>query len=254
MIQPHSRHLEPHQKPVRFSRLKRMCVSPAHYYASFQEEQTDSPQKRFGRLVHAIALGGKFVTFNGERRGQKWLDFQVEHAGEEIVTRVELTKASRMGEALLRHADAMDLLRGAMREQELAFMLDGRACGARLDVIRGDDSVTDLKTTARSEPGWFVRNGARMGYHAQLSWYLMAATRALGRPHKAAYIVAIESAFPFVVTTFRLTDQAVEYGERLWRSWWEQLRVCEETNDWPAYTVCRGWFDVQPDVELDYGE
>lgn len=243
------RDLPPHSKPVRFSRLKAMSKSPAHYLGQFTEEREDNAALRLGRLVHALVLGGKIVEWPVERRGNAWKEFALVNEGAEIATSSELTKARRVADSVLRHDDAMSVLQG-QRELEIAWMLDGRACGARLDVL-GPDYVTELKTTTSAEPGWFTRNGARMGYHAQLSWYMAGARMAFNRPIERAHSVAVEVKHPFVVTVFDVPTATLDEGTRIWRSWFEQLMVCERSDAWPGYTLARAEFAVQRDVEID---
>ena len=237
--------------PVRFSQLKKMALSPAHYRAQFEIEDDDSPQKKLGRLVHALVLGGNYVVYDGERRGGAWNTFREAHAGEEIVTVKEYDTASRMANAVLSHEDAAELLRGE-HEVELQWSLNDRLCGGRVDVI-GPGYVTELKTGASAEPGMFRRSGARMGYHAQLSWYAHGA-RSCTMDVKTAHIVADESKWPHVVTTFDVTERALEHGTQQWRLWWERLMACEAANVWPAYTQTRVEFDTEEDVELDYDD
>jgi hypothetical protein len=249
----HTKDLPPHLMPVRFSRLKLMGKSPAHYRAQFERPTPDDQAKRAGRLAHALLLGGGYVVYPGKRReGNAWAEFKAANAGKEIALRSELDEAMRVAESVNRHADARRLLFG-IHECEIAWMNDGRACGARLDVI-GRDYVTDLKTTASAEPGWFTRNAARMGYHAQLAWYKQGAEIALGRAFQRAYIVAVEARFPYVVTCFELSLAALDNGERLWRSWWEMLMNCERSDAWPPYALGVQNFDVRSDAEIDFDE
>lgn len=248
----HHRALPPHLKPVRFSRLKVIGQSAAHYLGQFEEEREDNAQLRFGRLAHSLILGGKVVVYPKERRGKAWLAFQEANQGAEIVTLAEYDRAHKIAASVDRHPDA-PLLNGE-HEKELAWMLEGRACGARLDVL-GVDYVTELKTTTSAEPGWFTRNGGRMAYHAQLSWYMSAARLCYPRREfTCAYIIAVETRHPYVVTSFEVPERALDFGARLWRSWWETLMGCERSEQWPAYTQTRALFDPTPDVELTYGD
>lgn len=64
---------------VHYSRLKLMSLSPAHY-AAYEREQT--PAMRIGTLVHALALGGEVIVYDGERRGAAWTAFSALVAGE----------------------------------------------------------------------------------------------------------------------------------------------------------------------------
>jgi hypothetical protein len=243
---------EPSFAPVRFHKLKLMAKSPAHYRASVLGERKDSPAMRFGRLVHALALGGKALFYDGKRAGKRWIEFQRLYQGQEIYTDGERLAARRVVDALEKHGDAKWLLGGA-HEVELAWLDTGRACGGRLDVIT-PFGVCDLKTTSSAEPGWFCRNAQRMGYHAQLAWYLDAA-RACGHDLNRAFIVAVEPSFPYSITTFELTPRALDLGRRLYRSWFERLLTCERSDAWPGYTEVRQEFDVDDSgLELDFDE
>lgn len=244
--------LLPHQKPVRFSRLKMMSKCPAIYRAQFDEEAPDNSAKRFGRLVHALTLGGRVVVYDGERRGNRWKDFQAAHDGAEIALVDEHREALKIADAVRSHHIAGGLLDGE-REKEIAWMGDGRACGARLDVL-GHDFVTDLKTTSSAEPRWFMRNAARMGYHAQLDWYRLGATLAMGRPIERAYIVAVEPRYPYIVTCFDLPQRVLDMARALWRSWWDRLMVCEAAGEWPEYANVIVEFEIGEPGELDFDD
>jgi len=230
--------MDPSAIPVRFSRLKRFAMSPAHYLDSLREveagmdEDEDTACKRMGRLGHRLVLGGQLCVYPGERRGNAWKEFKAEHAGEDIVTAKEHERAVRIAESLARHSDAMHLLRGE-HEVEIDWSTLGRACVSHLDVL-GDRYVTELKLTACSSPGWFTRQALRMSYHAQLAFYLEAVHATRG-PCSAAYVVAVETARPHVVTAFELTRAALEAGHKQCRIWMEQLLACEHAMEWPGY-------------------
>jgi hypothetical protein len=46
---------------------------------------------------------------------------------------------------------------------------------------------------------------------------------------------------------FRLTDNAIDLGERACRAWLERLLVCEDSDAWPAYTDAVVPFDIAED-------
>lgn len=249
--------LDPRSVPVRFSRLKRIGLSPAHYYASLSDvlaeegefvadDDSDTASKRFGRLAHVLVLGGQLCVYPKERRGNAWKEFKAEHAGEDIVSAKEYARAVRMAEALAKHSDAMALLKGE-REVEISWTKLGRACVSHVDVL-GDRFITELKTTSISSPGWFSRHALRLHYHAQLAWY-REAVLSIRRPCSTAYIVAIETAPPYVVTPFELTRRAIEAGEKQCWIWLERLLGCESAGEWPGYVQSVVELDV-PDLEV----
>lgn len=235
--------------PVRYSRLRRFALSPAHYLSTLlREDDSDSAGRRFGRLVHALVLGGEVIVYDGERRGKAWAEFKAAHPEDErttIVTAKERDTGRRVADAVLADRAAAPLLVGK-HEHEIAWTNQGRACSSRLDVL-GADFVTDLKTTACAEPMWFARNAIRMHYHAQLAFYQDAAL-SLGRIVDRAYIVAVETKAPYPVVTWELTPRALDAGRRLCALWMGSLLVSECSGEWPGYAQSTLPLDV-PDFD-----
>jgi hypothetical protein len=247
--------VNPRNVPVRFSHLKKMALSPAHYLdaiAEDEEQGEDTPSLRFGRLCHALILRGieAFAVWDGDRRGNAWKSFRDGNADRDIVTLKEFDKARRVADVVWNHHDASLLLQGE-HEIKVPWSLMGRACHSTLDVL-GARHVTDLKTTRLAAPGWFSRDALRRYYHAQLAWYLDAAQRGSDLPVREAYIVAVETSRPYAVTCFELTPRALEEGRKLCRLWFEQLLACEAAGDWPGYVQTTVPLDVADDVELEF--
>lgn len=249
--------------PVHFSNLKHIARSPAHYVASLSYRK-DTPAMAAGRLIHALALGGKFVVYDGERRGNAWKEFCSAHSGQEVYTTVEHARAMPVVDALWKHPLATELLRGETEREVLWRGLNGRACSSRLDVLN-PVRVVDLKTAHVAEPGQFSRAALRMGYHAQMAFYLDAAnwdrldqsvSRGKEPPARIddAYIVAVETAPPYAVVTMKLTPRAIEEGRKLCRYWMERLLGCEAADHWPGYVESTIDLDVPDELELSFGD
>lgn len=240
----------PQDFQVRFSNLKCMAKSPAHYLAALTGRD-DSPSMRKGRALHSYLLGDSdaVLVYPGRRAGKKWEAFAEENCGREILIDSEIRDVDGMRESLIYNRDAMLLLKG-QRERDIRWLLGGRACGGRPDVI-GESFVTELKTCRTAQPDRFVRQALWMHYHAQLAWYRQGVRLSgLGKP-QSAYVVAVESSRPYPVTVFELTQRALEQGERLCRLWFEELRGCEENDVWPGYTHGPVFFDVPDDDDGD---
>jgi len=257
--------IDPRSVPVRFSRLKSIGRSPLHYRHALEEERADSASMRLGRLVHFLALGaapddgdGKIVVYEGERRGKVWQEFAAANEGADIVTVKELEAARPIAAAVLNDPIASQFL-GERHEERVDWKIGDRQCTARLDIIgqrEGRRFVCDLKTTRDAAPESFKRDAWRRGYAAQLAWYGDGLATA-GEPVDEHYIIAVESAAPHPVTVLRLLPNLIEEGRRQYRAWFERLRVCEDSNDWPAYaqTVVDfdvpAWFEVGGEDEDD---
>ncbi len=240
---------DPLVAPVRFSNLKAMARSPMHYRHSVEAEREDARHLRLGRALHCLLLGGKELSVypGAVRRGKEWDKFYAANSDKEIILGSDYVVAEAMERQVRKNRTAMALMDG-VRETRIEWEYLGRRCAGTPDAH--DDSLLELKTTKCSEPGRFVRDGIWYGYQAQLAWYRQGIISAgLGQP-RDAYIVAVESSPPHPVTVLRLTQRALDQGERLCRLWMERLIACEQAGEWPGYVQGIVDFDV-PDDELE---
>jgi exodeoxyribonuclease VIII len=242
--------------PVRFSALKHIQRSPAHYAAIAESATDETISMRLGSAGHAILLEQPIAVYTGKvRRGKAWETFEEEHVGQVVVNQREHDEARRMVDSIMKHRDARQLIFSddAAMEKRLEWSALGRSCAGTPDVRTGR-YVVDLKTTRCSEPSKFNRDGTWRYYHAQLAWYLDGVVASgIGKPSEA-YIVAVESTKPWPVTVLRLTDRALDQGRRLCRLWLERLLQCERANYWPGYVEGIVDFDVLDDpFELTIG-
>lgn len=242
--------VDPRTVPVRFSNLKKMALSPAHYLSAVQEERADTATFRKGRLVHALVLGGieDFAVYDGKRQGKAWFEFADDHADKDIVTMAEYERAVRCAASVMSNRDAMDMLAGD-HEVPVTWRNLGRECSSRIDNI-GKTWVAELKTSRLSAPWFFSRSALRMHYHAQLAWYEDAACY-MGRKVDTSCVVAVEPTPPYAVTTFQLTARASEEGRKICRAWLERLLACEQADEWPAYSQSTIDLDV-PEMDEDF--
>lgn len=223
----------PPLEPVRYSRLKLMGLSPAHYHAATKDE-TYAMER--GSAVHSLVLETEEVLGwedGRPRRGKDYEAFAAEHEGAIILTHTEYQMAKAQADAVKANPLAMRLLDGH-RENEIAFKIGDRPCGGRPDVWT-PSFVTELKCTVSSHPERFAWQAYKLGYAGQLAWYSDALVLLGKAAPEAHYIVAVESKAPYVVTVFRLTRALIEQGRRNYRTWFEQLMVCEATDEWPGY-------------------
>jgi len=224
----------PDDAPVRYSNLKLMALSPAHYHAAAKKD-TGAMQR--GRALHSLVLGGaRVIGYPGKTRyGKQWDAFKAANTDAEILTGKEFDKVRAMAESVLHHKIAMQVLEG-QHEVEVDWTYLGRKCQSHVDSIAPDGKwVAELKSTVSSEPGRFAWQSHKMAYGGQVAFYLDAVRAAgLGEPTDA-YVVAVEAAEPFVVTVLHVEEDALELGRRCVRLWMEQLLNCEAANDWPGY-------------------
>jgi len=236
---------------LHFSDLKHIAKSPAHYLYAVMHERKQEGHERLGTALHLLLLGQpeRVILYDGRRYGKKYDEwFAKQPLGAVVVNPTEAGHLREMALSVQNHPSAWQLLRDQQTcEQMMQWNWLGRACEGTPDSFSLENLV-ELKTGRTVQPTRFVSQGRWFGYHAQLAWYRRGLIESgFGTP-ASLWIVAAESAPPYPVTVFRLTEQAIEQGERACRAWLEQLKVCEESGSWPAYTEAVVPFDV-PDEE-----
>ncbi len=222
--------------PIRYHHLKAVGRAPAFAKLILDgEEKAPTRAMEMGTGVHALLFKNKeVIAYPGAtRRGKEWDAFKAEHAGAFILTGKELEVSRAMAKAIQANRLAMSVLDGEV-EKTILFDIGGRACRTTPDV-RGVDFVTELKSTVSSDPRRFTWQAQKMGYHGQNAWHLEGVLQSGLGTYRKAYVVAVESSAPFIVTVMQETDRALDQGARQCRLWFEQFRNCEATGEWPGY-------------------
>lgn len=241
--------------PLRFSALRQMAKSPAHYAAHIAQEIDTTSCMDIGTAADLMILGGqRVVAYPGKvRRGNDYDAFELKHADALILTEMEYRAANGIMEAVAANDEATALLNG-IRQQTIYWTNNGRECRGTPDVRAIDGvHIVDLKTGQTSDPRRFIWTVKTFAYHAAAAWY-MAGLNSKGFGVRESYIVAVEQTFPHVVTVFKLTDHLLEMGQRLWVTWFEQLQICEAQVTFPPYSQSVVDLDWPDDQEIDIGE
>ncbi len=233
-------------KILRFSELKKMALSPAHFRAAYESPTEAATPMLVGTLTHTLILGGTgFAVYEGERRGNAWKDFQSKHTPDTLIaTEKEFAKANRLALAVRSNPIAAPYLVGRKEVELGTWTSMGRKCGGRIDIV-GDGFIADVKTTKCAQPEAFTRDALRRAYHAQLAHYRDGA-RANDIKVERSVILAVETVAPYAVTVMVLTERALLEGTKLLRLWMERVAQCEAAKEWPGY--------VQSAVDLDVAD
>jgi hypothetical protein len=229
--------------PVRFSHLRAYGRSAMHGKAAREREAAETTAMQRGTAVHALVFGTRKVcAYPGPvRRGKEYEAFYAEHADHEILTMAEYDKARRMADAVRQSSVAEPYLKG-VAERTMLFRWNGLECRATPD-LRGQNFITELKTSATSDPVRFVWHALKMNYHAQMRMQQLAY-----RCEDECFIVCVEAADPFPVTVFRIDERALEVGYKLLMLWSERMKNAVASNLYPPYVSCVVPLDV-PDEE-----
>lgn len=240
--------------PVRFSHLRCVGLKSAAHLAANVSESTPAAEK--GTAAHAIIFGTRRVVgyFEGkQRRGKEWDAFQADNGDAEILTHSDYADALGMATAVQSHEMAMRALEGT-HEKTLLWLHGGVECRATPDAWTSK-RITELKTSFSSHPDKFSYLARKVAYGAQLDYYATALRSLKLADPQEHLIVAVESAPPYVVTIFRMSERALEVEAKRWRGWFEKLLVHKASGVYGGYSDAVIDIDVPEEgAELIYAD
>jgi exodeoxyribonuclease VIII len=208
------------------SGIPALLRSPSHYQAWRAAPSAPTMQMAFGTVVHALVLEPCkpvliAIAPDCERRSNadkaRWAEFEANLNGRIPLKQDEFDRAQRVRDAVWANAGARLLLDGISAEVSL-FWHDAQyriPCKARLDALRTDLGVVDLKTTADAAHDAFARSVARYLYHAQAAHYWSAVEHVLDRSPAFFAWIAIETEPPFGSRCYEIATDALLCGREL---------------------------------------
>lgn len=245
--------------PIRFHHLKAYAEAPIFAQAALAGgESKGTKAKALGTIGHAMLFETQEVVVYGKARNDKhaeYQEFKAKHADALIVTEKEYWEAAGLVQAVRENPRAMQLLAGpdVVREQTVITSIAGRLCRATPDA-RGPEGIVDLKTTVSAHPRRFYKQAKGFAYHAQLAWYdrvLTAAERPFG---PGRYIIAVQKGFRPYAQVYKLPADLCEDGDRCAGAWFEGLRNCLDSGQFPGYGPAEMMLEApDQDFGLDWG-
>ena len=222
---------------INISSLKVMERSPAHYKAALDEPNESTAAQVFGTALHAAVLEPKRECYvirpEGMRfttsEGKAWRDAQT-------LPILDVDDDCRIKSMLVRlheHPIVGSLLKTAQTEVAcFGTHSTGLPIKGRIDIIakyKGKTVVADIKTTDDASPMAFDRSVRKYRYDRQAAFYvdLTGADRFL--------FIAVEKESPFAVAVYELSQQMLERARRDNDLDLRRLKMCMETDVWPAY-------------------
>ena len=152
----------------------------------------------------------------------------------------EITQIDDMAEALLANQLAADLLtQGSGLPEVSMFGVDeetGRWMRGRLDFLANQQLIVDYKTSGVPvDADSWTRQSWAYGYHIQAAHYLRMGVQ-LGclDPDAEFVFVAQSKTAPYLVSVFRLDDEALQLGYRLVDRALTTWDHCMTLDEWPG--------------------
>ena len=230
---------------IRWSELRELRRSPAHYRYRCDHPQPPSAAMSLGSLVHAMVLEPGTVPsryraqqYDGRTAQGKAEREAAAAAGITLVPSATWDQACAMATAVLTHPVARKWLVECERETEVELQWEseeGELLGGKADLIVGR-RVVDLKTCRSADARTCQGTIARMAYNAQLAYYSWGLKAARGVDPEAPAIIWVESEAPYCVRVQEMSHAWVESGARLFLDLLQLRRECERSGHWPGYS------------------
>jgi len=230
------------------TKLKELRRSPQHYqYALANPKQSSA--LTLGIASHVAVLeperfAADFAVWDratdagamAPRRGQYWDAFREANPGRTILTPAEFNLAHAISQAVRSDAIAMKYLASGDPEVTMLWDHGGRQCKGRADwltTLEGKPWIVGVKTARDCRPMIFGSQCAKLGYHLQFAHYNDGYEAITG--NKAGMVeIVVESAAPYAVAVYRITDDVLAQGRDEYLQLIETLQRCEASGEWPG--------------------
>lgn len=250
------------QARLSYSGAKVLLRSAAHYLVDRQNPKPSTEEQRFGTAFHAELLEpGRLdemvvalpedapkrptrVQLEAAKPSAKtleaiawWKDFDAMAGTRLVLDGADAARIQGMLAAVRAHGGARRLLAQGRPEVSLLWT-DGRyqvPCKCRIDWLRPDGVMVDVKTTVDASPEEFARQAAGLMYHMQTAAYFSGAEHVLNETPPAWAWIAVEKEPPYGVSTCVAPADAILAGMRLWDIALGRYRDALDTGTWPAY-------------------
>lgn len=228
------------------SMLKNALISPAHYIETLLEPHTDTPDKAFGTLIHALVLEPQTVppliaVYAGSTTDRAdWLAFKAANKGRYCLTHADLTQAELMSDmarnAMFRGRPFYKFIEEGEVEPSIYYddPTTGISCRTRPDLLHPDFTF-DLKTTRHSLPSQFQKDAISM--HYDLSAYMYTLSRVLlerTSTPKPFVLVPVDSNPPHGTHFMPCSAAFLENGMKKYNTALATIKACSSLDHWPT--------------------
>jgi hypothetical protein len=229
--------------------------SPKKYwykYLSGQYDKTlDDENKSFiaGKALHSLTLENK--TFGDfyytlpkldRRRTEDKLRYEEclkEANGKIILSKEDYDKTKAMMFNIMNHPLFTNYMRKSGNIEHSIFWKDPELdvlLRSRPDYFNEDGIVIDIKTSKDASEEAFSRAINNYGYHRQGALACDGLTFKTGISFSTVILFVIETIPPYLVATYVINSESLEYGRRSYKKGAEIYKRCLEKNEWPGYS------------------
>lgn len=212
---------------MRSTRLKQYIFDPNIYnkiYNTKEIVEKTSSALDIGQALHSLVFDNEtpWVVFEGSKVHDKkaWELTKKFHKGKVIVTREDEDNLYAMRERLRLHPLAGPLLFEQGFSEHTILWTHGPSgveCKARIDWLKYDHTIVDLKTIGKPGEEFFANQVSNFGYDVSAAFYSQARDSVLDEPNTDAdfkYVtICVKPETDFQVRVCTLPSEALEIGD-----------------------------------------
>lgn len=235
---------------VNNSSLKNILKSPKSFLHSFTEKPKEpTPALRLGSLFHLSLLehdkfkrqtvvAPDFGDLRKKENKEFKLQFQDENEGKELLSQEDMDKILYMTESVIKHKDAMILLKDVKRE------ISGYFKDPETNIIQKfkPDAVSfninaeiDVKTTKDCSLESFQKSIWNYRYDFQRAMYREGIKAITGKYPDYSAFIAVENEAPYECAVYFCDDALIEKASMDYRFSLNKLKECIDNNDFGSY-------------------
>lgn len=232
------------------SGLKIFAQSPAKFKYWNENQKPGTPTQLEGSALHCKILQPKLFTreFGKTAAPRMGSAARVTWDKKNPTARALSASAWDKVEAMARAFKytgctiAKELLSGGLPELSIFFddPVSGLRCKIRIDHLKDDSLIIDVKSTQAGSPQGFLREVRRWGYDTQAAFYLRGLTAAyqaagVNRQVQAFVFVCVENFAPYEVSVYTLSESMLQEASDRIDETLAKYRECLKTDIWPGY-------------------
>lgn len=195
-----------------------------HHYKHGSE---DKEAYAFGRAFHTLILepmefNKRYFIFDDRQickeiggarptstnKYKEWKEnLIIENQGKEIISLEDMNVLEKMEEKLYSIPQIASLFSGTKKEVIYQGEINGVKCKGKLDLVKPNQMVIDLKTTSKAPtPEQFAKEFRNYDYDRQMAFYSKLANV------PDACIIAIQKSAPYTVGIYMLSKESIDNG------------------------------------------
>jgi hypothetical protein len=240
------------------SSLKHLRRSAAHYLAAKENPIDPTPAMILGSLVHCAVLEPERFAAETILQPEKFdrrtkagkeaaAEFEARAEGKTVLTVDQDAICTGIINSLFsgRHETARKLLEGGKPEVSFAWedAMTGQMSKCRVDWLRSDNIMVELKSTADASHKAFMRQCANLDYDLSAAWYRGGVKAVTGEKMDYVFIV-VETSAPFEIAVYTPDDAFIENGKAKIRQALETYTKAKESG------IFAGYADEVTELEL----